>query len=73
MRNVVSISLPDKLLKKVRVQTKRENSTSSELVRKALNDYFFKTEFGRLRNKAMIELAKKKIVLTEEKIFKQIS
>ena len=73
MRNAVSISLPDDLLKKVRRQSKRESANFSELIRRALNEYFFTTEFKRLRQKALAELEKKGISLTDEEIFKKVS
>lgn len=73
MRNSVSISLPDVIFKELKNETKKEGANSSEIVRKALREYFFKEEFVRLRRKAMIEAAKRGIHLTEEEIFKQVS
>lgn len=73
MRNVVSISLPDDLLNKVKKQTKKENATLSEVVKKALNEYLFKTEFANLRRKALTEAIKRGIRLTDEEIFKEVS
>jgi predicted transcriptional regulator len=73
MRNSVSISLPDGIFKQLRSESKKENANLSEIVRKALREYFFKAEFARLHRKAMIEAAKKGIHLTEEEIFRQVS
>lgn len=73
MRNSVSISLPDPVFEQLKEESHREHASSSEIVRKALRDYFFKEEFAQLRRKAMIEATKKGIHLTEEDIFKQIS
>lgn len=73
MRNSVSISLPDALLKQLKNEVREENANSSEIVRKALREYFFKEEFARLRRKAIIEAAKRGIHLTEEDIFEQVS
>jgi metal-responsive CopG/Arc/MetJ family transcriptional regulator len=73
MRNSISISLPDGILKQLKSETKQENANISEIVREALREYFFKAEFRRLRRKAMIEAVKRKIQLTDEEIFKRIS
>jgi len=73
MRNSVSISLPDAVLRKLKDNSKKENANISEVVRKALKDYFFKTEFDELRKKAMLEAAKKGIVLSEDEILEKIS
>lgn len=73
MRNSVSISLPDVIFKQLKNESKKENAHSSEIVRKALREYFFREEFARLRRKAMIEAAKRGIRLTEEEIFEQVS
>lgn len=73
MRNSVSISLPDAMLKQLKSENKKENANSSEIVRKALREYFFREEFARLRRKAMIEAVKRGIRLTEEEIFAQVS
>ena len=73
MRNSVSVSLPTGILKQLKNESKRESASNSEVVRKALREYFFRTEFTRLRRKAMIEAAKKGIKITEEEIFEQIS
>jgi len=73
MRNSVSVSLPNGIFKQLKTESRRESASNSEVVRKALREYFFRTEFTRLRAKAMIEAAKKGINLTEKEIFEQIS
>lgn len=73
MRNSVSISLPDAIFKQLKNESKVENANSSEIVRKALREYFFREEFTRLRRKAVIEAVKRGIHLTEEEIFEQVS
>ncbi len=73
MRNSVSISLPDGILKQLKAQSKSEDASWSEVVRKALQSYFYKSEFSRLRQQAMGEAAKKGIFLTEDDVFKNIS
>ena len=73
MRHSVSISLPEGILKQLKSQSRKENANGSEIVRKALHGYFFRTEFERLHRIAVIEAAKRGIELTEEEIFKKIS
>ncbi len=73
MRHSVSISLPDGIYKQLKIQCKKEDATSSEIVRQALRVYFFRKEFDRLRRKARIEAEKRGIELTEEEIFKKVS
>jgi predicted transcriptional regulator len=73
MRHSVSISLPPVLWKRLRSYCKDENSSGSEIVREALRDYFFRTEFACLRRKAMIEATRKGIHLSEEEIFRRVS
>jgi len=73
MRNSVSISLPEDMLKQLKSECKKENANGSEIVRQALRTYFFRKEFSRLRRKALVESARKGITLTDEEIFKQVS
>lgn len=73
MRKVLSISLPDPLLRQLKEESKKENATYSELIRKAIQDLLFRKEFAELRKKAMLEAAQKGINLTEEQIFREIS
>jgi len=73
MRNVIAVSLPDNLLKKLVRESNEENASRSEIVRKSLQQHFFAREFTKLRNNAIRELAEKGITVTEEQIFKNIS
>ncbi|MEK6732472.1 MAG: ribbon-helix-helix protein, CopG family [Candidatus Omnitrophota bacterium] len=73
MRQSVSISLPKAVVKQLKYQCKVERASSSEIVREALREHFFRTEFSRLRRKAMLEAARKGIHLSEEDIFKKVS
>lgn len=70
MRSIVSVSLPTKILNNLKSESKKENANLSEIIRRALSDYFFRTEFERLRKKAMLESAKRGIRITEEEILK---
>ena len=73
MRNTVAISLPDSLLRPLSAEAKEEHTSRSEIIRQALKHHFFVREFTRVRGKAMAELAKKGVILTEEEIFEKIS
>ncbi len=73
MRNIVAISLPTSLLRPLSAEAKEEHTSRSEIIRQALKYHFFVREFTSVRNKAMAELAKKGIALTEEDVFKKIS
>ncbi|MFH1958347.1 MAG: ribbon-helix-helix protein, CopG family [bacterium] len=73
MRNVVTISLPGKLLKKLAQESKEEDASRSEIVRKALQQHFFIQNLTKLRNNAISELAQKGITVTEEQIFDNVS
>jgi predicted transcriptional regulator len=73
MRNVLSISLPQAVLKDLKSESKKEKASVSEVVRKALKDYFFRSEFERARKKVKMESAKKGIHFTETEILEKIS
>ncbi len=73
MRNIVAISLPTSLLKPLSAEAKKEHTSRSEIIRQALKSHFFVKEFTRVRNKAMAELARKGVTLTEEEIFEKVS
>ncbi|PIU18431.1 MAG: antitoxin [Elusimicrobia bacterium CG08_land_8_20_14_0_20_44_26] len=73
MRNVITISLPNKLLKKLVRESREENASRSEIVRESLQQHFFVREFTKLRDDAINELAQKGITVTEEQIFSNIS
>ena len=73
MRHSLSISLPETMYKQLKTECKKESANGSEIVRQALRVYFFRKEFSRLRQKALIEAEKRGINLTEEEIFEKIS
>lgn len=73
MRKVVAISLPDNLLKNLSTEAKEEQTSRSDIIRRALKQHFFMRDFNRARNKALAELAKKGITLTDEEIFEKVS
>ena len=73
MRNSVSVSLPNVLLKELKSRSRSEHTHRSEIVRKSLREYFFRTEFARLRRKMSLEVARRGTEMTEEEIFREIS
>ncbi len=73
MRNIVSVSLPGAILKKLEKEAKQEGASRSEIIKRSLARYFFSHDLARARNRAMSELAKKGIVLTDEDVFKIVS
>jgi predicted transcriptional regulator len=73
MRNVVTISLPNDLLKKLTSEAKTDNATRSEVVKVALKQHFFARELDNVRDKAMAELARKGVTLTDEDVFAKVS
>jgi len=73
MRNIVSISLPGAILKKLEKEAKEEGSSRSEIIKRSLSRYFFSHDLVKARNRAIGELAGKGIVLTDEDVFKAVS
>ncbi len=73
MRNIVSISLSGSILKKLEKEAKEEGASRSEIIKRSLSRYFFSHDLARARNRALGELAKKGIVLSDEDVFKAVS
>ncbi len=73
MRNVVAISLPGTILKKLEKEARLEGASRSEIVKRSLSRYFSAHELAKVRNRAMAELARKGVVLTDEDVFKAVS
>ncbi len=73
MRNIVTISLPTDTLKSLMVEAKEDGASRSDVIRRALKQHFFTRDFTRARKKAMAELTKKGIALTEDEVFKKVS
>ncbi len=73
MRNIVSISLPGPILKKLEKEAKEERASRSEIIKRSLSRYFFSHDLAKARNRAISELGRKGIVLTDEDIFKAVS
>jgi metal-responsive CopG/Arc/MetJ family transcriptional regulator len=73
MRNIVSISLPGAILKKLEKEAKEEGSSRSEIIKRSLSRYFFSQDLAKARNRAIHELGRRGVVLTDEDVFKAVS
>ncbi|MDE1921750.1 MAG: ribbon-helix-helix protein, CopG family [Candidatus Omnitrophica bacterium] len=73
MRNIVAVSLPGNILKKLEKEAKQEGASRSEIIKRSLSRYFFTHDLSRARNKALAELGARGVVLTDEDIFKAVS
>jgi len=73
MRNIVSISLPGTILRKLEKEAREEGSSRSEIIKRSLSRYFFSHDLARARNRAVSELAGRGVVLTDEDVFKAVS
>jgi metal-responsive CopG/Arc/MetJ family transcriptional regulator len=72
MRRTISISLPDEVKKELDRVTRAEGVARSDLVRRALQDYFFVREYRRLRER-MIAQARARGIVTDEDVFDRVS
>lgn len=73
MRNVVSISLPGSILKKLEKKVKEEGASRSEIIKRSLSRYFFSHDLAKARNGVISELFDRGLVLTDEDVFKAVS
>lgn len=72
MRNVLSISINDDMKNKLDRFMDRENTSRSEIVKRALAQYFYMNEMENLR-KDLRPYAEKQGVFSEEDVFNTIS
>ena len=73
MRNIVSISLPGAILRKLEKEVRADGSSRSEIIKRSLSRYFFSHDLARARNRAVSELARRGVVLTDEDVCKTVS
>ena len=73
MRNIVTISLPGLILKKLEKEARQEGASRSEIIKRSLSRYFFTHDLAKARNRAMTELASRGVILTDEDVFKVVS
>jgi len=72
MRESVSISLPHELRKKLDKISKDESINRSDIVREALQRYFFQHELAIIR-RVMIPKARAQGIYTDEDVFRIVS
>jgi len=72
MKKTVTVSLPEKLRKKLDAVVSEEHATRSEIVRKAIERYLAVKRFRQLRIKTF-PLAEAQGLLTDRDVFKKIS
>ncbi|NOY10421.1 MAG: ribbon-helix-helix protein, CopG family [Spirochaetes bacterium] len=72
MRKVLTISIPENIEKEIDQFVKEENSSRSEVIRKAIMDYIYFKKLRKLREKMMLKAQSKK-AYTDEDIFKTVS
>ncbi len=72
MRSVVSISLPDKMASELDAYARNTGRNKSDIIRESLSLYLWETKFSGLKRK-LAARAKKKGLVTEGDVFKEIS
>lgn len=73
MREVISLSLPERSKRQITQIANERGLTMSELMRDALRKYLISEEFNRIRRKVLAKLAQDGKVYTDEDIFKIVS
>lgn len=72
MRSVLSISLPDKIARELNRFAKSRGRNKSDVVKESISIYLWESRFAGAR-KSLSTRAKKKGMLTDEDIFKEVS
>jgi len=72
MRSVVSISLPDKVASELDAYARDTGRNKSDIIRESLSLYLWETKFSGLKRK-LAARAKKKGLVTEDDVFKEVS
>ena len=72
MRSVLSISLPDKVVRELDRFAKSQGRNKSDVVRESISLYLWESRFADAR-KSLSARAKKKGMVTDEEIFKEVS
>ena len=72
MRAVLSVSLPEDLVKELDALAKKTGRSKSEIIRESVSLYLWEVRFKELK-KRLRPFAKKSGFLTEDDVFKQIS
>ena len=72
MRSVLSISLPDKVARELDRFAKDQGRNKSDVVKESISLYLWEARFATAR-KTLSARAKKKGMVTDEDIFKEVS
>jgi len=72
MSSTITITIPDKMKKRLDVFAKKERLKKSEVVRSALHRFLAQQEFKAIRDELVPE-AQKRGIFTDEDVFKVIS
>ncbi len=72
MRSVLSISLPENIARELDRFAKNQGRNKSDVVKESISIYLWESRFQGVR-KTLIARAKKKGVVTDEDIFKEVS
>lgn len=72
MRSVLSISLPDKVARELDRFAKSQGRNKSDVVKESISIYLWESRFADMR-KSLSARAKKKAVVTDDDIFKEVS
>ncbi len=70
MRKTITLDLPERLEAELAEAARDENSSPSEIVTAALDDYLFVRKFRRLRDKMRVQLPQP---VADEQVFEQVS
>jgi CopG family transcriptional regulator / antitoxin EndoAI len=72
MRSVLSISLPDNVARELEKFAKSQGRNKSDIVKESISIYLWESRFEETR-KGLSARAKKKGMVTDEDIFKEVS
>lgn len=72
MRTTLTVSLPEKMRREIRISARALHLTESEFVRRALQDRLWEEAFEASRRK-LVPLARAQGIYTDEDVFNQVS
>jgi CopG family transcriptional regulator / antitoxin EndoAI len=72
MRSVLSISLPDKVARELDRFAKSQGRNKSDVVKESISIYLWESRFADMR-RSLSSRAKKKGMVTDEDIFREVS
>ena len=72
MRSVLSVSLPEKLARELEAYARETGRNKSDIVRESISLYLWEARIRRLRRQ-LSQGTKKKGMVTEEDVFREIS